>query len=201
MLLDLLVDIPELHAPIGVLGSFQRLGVGLQAETLLLEQTAHRRRGHRMPRPGQLLCQIPQRLHRPPQRRHRIPTLVRFHQGQQRLNQSRIQLLPPTYGHRRPAAHARPGNGCSPASSSKTPLRTVVFADPCRPGRHPNPAMPQRPGFAGQRQPPLPLVQMRQQHRQPPRQASPDPTHDRHSTPKHLAPQHNTLLRYSFTTR
>jgi len=33
--------------------------------------------------PGELICQVPQRLGRPPQRRHRIAALVRLHQREQ----------------------------------------------------------------------------------------------------------------------
>jgi hypothetical protein len=82
MVLDLVVEVAELGIPVGVLGAFQRLDVGLQAEPFPLQQSAHRRGRDRMALPGQLLGQMPQRLGRPPQRRHRIATLVRLHQRQ-----------------------------------------------------------------------------------------------------------------------
>jgi hypothetical protein len=82
MVLDLVVEVAELGIPIGVLGAFQRLDVGLQAEPFPLQQSAHRRGRDRMALPGELLGQMPQRLGRPPQRRHRIATLVRLHQRQ-----------------------------------------------------------------------------------------------------------------------
>jgi hypothetical protein len=80
VLLDLLVEVAELGIPVGVLGAFERLDVGLQAEHFLLQQSAHRRGGDRVPPPGQLLGQVPQRLGRLPQRRHWIAALVRLHQ-------------------------------------------------------------------------------------------------------------------------
>jgi hypothetical protein len=46
--LDLLVDIAELGIPVRMLLALQRLGVGLQAEALLAQQPAHRRRGDRI---------------------------------------------------------------------------------------------------------------------------------------------------------
>src|SRR5216117_2147719 len=40
--LDLLVEVAELGIPVGVLGAFKRLDVGLQAEPFPLQQSAHR---------------------------------------------------------------------------------------------------------------------------------------------------------------
>jgi hypothetical protein len=79
VLLDLLVEIAKLRIPVRVLLAFQSLDVGLQAEALLHQQLAHRRRRDAMALPGQLLGQVPQRLSRPPQRRHRVPAFVRFY--------------------------------------------------------------------------------------------------------------------------
>jgi hypothetical protein len=83
VVLDLFVEVAELGIPVGVLGALERLDVGLQAEPFPLQPSAHRRGRDRMPLPGQLLGQVPQRLGRPPQRRHWIATLVRLHQRQQ----------------------------------------------------------------------------------------------------------------------
>ena len=75
---DLLVEVTELGIAVGMLGAFEGLGIGLQAETLLDEQLAYRRRRDAVTLPGQLFSQVPQRLSRPPQRRHRIPAFVRL---------------------------------------------------------------------------------------------------------------------------
>ena len=77
--------------------------------------------------PGQLVGQSAGRLRRPAQRRHRIPAHVRLDQRQQRRPQPRIHLggllRPP------PGRRTRP-SGSAPASSSNTPLRTVVSLTP-----------------------------------------------------------------------
>jgi hypothetical protein len=80
MVLDLLVEVAELGISIRMLLPFEGLGVGLQAEPVVPQQFAYRRRRDRMTLPGQLLGQVPQRLGRPPQRRHRITPLIRLHQ-------------------------------------------------------------------------------------------------------------------------
>jgi hypothetical protein len=92
VILDLLVEVAELGIPIGVLGAFQRLDIDLQAEPFPLQQSTHRRGGDRVPLPGQLLSQVPQRLGRPPQRRLRITPLVRFDHRQQGWDE--IGVLP-----------------------------------------------------------------------------------------------------------
>jgi hypothetical protein len=66
VVLDLLVEVAELCIPVGVGGALERLDVGLQTEPFPLQQSAHRRGGDRVPPPGQLLGQVPQRLGRPP---------------------------------------------------------------------------------------------------------------------------------------
>jgi hypothetical protein len=58
--LHLLVDVGELSVAIGVLGALQRLGRALQAEPVVPQQPAHRRRGDRMVLSGQFLGQVPQ---------------------------------------------------------------------------------------------------------------------------------------------
>jgi hypothetical protein len=101
MVLDLLVEVAELGIPVGVLGAFQRLGVGLQAEPFPPQQSTHRRGGDRVPLSGQLLGQVPQRLGRPPQRRHWIAALVRLDQRQQGWEEIGVQaggwLASPTW--------------------------------------------------------------------------------------------------------
>ena len=80
---DLLVEVTELGIPVGVLGAFEGLDVGLEAEPFPLQQSTHRRGGDRMSLPCELLGHVPQRLGRPPQRRHRIAALIRLHQREQ----------------------------------------------------------------------------------------------------------------------
>ena len=129
VVLGLLVDVPELRIPVRMLVPLQRLGVALQAEAILPQQAADRGRRHRMPLPGQLAGQVPQRLGRPPQRRFRVAALVRLHQRQQGRHQTRIQrrsaLAAPA-----PAPHPPLGERLLPSSSSKTPARTVVSLTP-----------------------------------------------------------------------
>jgi hypothetical protein len=129
MVLDLLVEVAELGIPVGVLGAFEGLDVGLQAEPFPLQQSAHRRGGGRMSLPCELLGQVPQRFGRPPQRRHWIAALVRLHQREQGWDERRV---PPGGGLAAPTrpADATGREGASPASNSNTPLRTVVSLTP-----------------------------------------------------------------------
>jgi hypothetical protein len=55
MVLDLLVEVAKLGIPVGVLGAFERLGVGLEAEAMLPQQLADRGRRHRMSLAGELV--------------------------------------------------------------------------------------------------------------------------------------------------
>jgi hypothetical protein len=93
VLADLLTDVTELRVPVRVLGSLERLGGALQAETRLAQQPAHRRRRYPVSLPGQLLSEMPQRLSCPPQRRLRITPLVRLDQGQQRRDQPPVPFI------------------------------------------------------------------------------------------------------------
>jgi hypothetical protein len=78
MVLDLLVDVPELGIPVRVPPAFEGLGVALQAEPLLAEQVPDRIRAGLMALAGQLGRQVAGRLRRPPQRRHGIAPLLRL---------------------------------------------------------------------------------------------------------------------------
>ena len=198
MVLGLLVDVPELRIPVRVLVPLQRLGVALQAEAILAQQAADRGRRHRVPLPGQLAGQVPQRLGRPPQRRLRVTALVRLHERQQRRHQAGIQ--------RRSALAA-------PAPAPHPPLRERLLplqfedtradgslTDPGHPGDGPHAAMPQQPRLGRQQQPPLPLVQMRHQHLEPQRQLIADLGRYAHSTTSNHQHQGNSLFLYGFTT-
>ena len=108
---------------------------------------------------GQLIRQIAGRLRRPPQRRHRIAALLRLDQGQQRRAQPRIRIGGPL---------AAPAGPPCPAQRLRAGLQLINaqghrgLADPGGPGHQPDPAMPQRPGLSAEQQPPLPLIQMRE---------------------------------------
>jgi hypothetical protein len=158
--LDLLVDVGELRIAVGMLPALQRLGRALQTEAVLPQQPAHRRRRHRMALLGQLGRQMTQRLRRPPQRRHRIPAGVRLDQPQQGRHQLRVMR-----GDRPTPSAGSPG----PPDRQRL-LRGIQLGHPAAhrgradPGRlrdRGHAPVPQQPGLAGQRQPLLPLVQMR----------------------------------------
>lgn len=195
--LDLLVDVAELHVPVRVLLAFQRLGVGLQAESVVPQQSSHRRCGHRMALPGQLLGQVSQRLGRPPQRRLRIPTLIRLDQRQQRRHQLRIQRVRTLAAPTRTADPTRRCRLLAGLQLEHAPANRGL-ADADRPGHRPHPAMPQRPGLRRQRQTPLPLVQMRQQYLEPLPQPVLDLAHNRPTASTRL--EHKTTLYYLTVT-
>ena len=157
--LDLLVDVTELRVPVRVLRSLDRLGVALQAESLLPQQVSHGIGTDPVALAGQLARQRAGRLGGPPQRRHRIAPLLRLDQRQQRRAQLRIQLGGPL------AAPARPPR---PAQRLRTRVQLIDaqrhrgLPDPGSPGHQPDPAMPQRPGLRSHQQPSLPLIQVRE---------------------------------------
>ena len=193
VLFDPLVDIAELGVPVTVLGTFKRLGIGLQAEPGPAQQPSRRRSRHRTPLPGQLGGQVPQRLGRPPQRRLRIPPLIRLNQRQQRRHQPRIQL---------PRALAAPAPPPGPAIRERILALLQLedtgpdggLAHPRHLGDGPDPAMPQQPGLRPQQQPPLPLVQMRRQHLPPQRQLAARIRRDRHTATSNPKPRTTVLF-------
>src|SRR5581483_5145001 len=68
MLLDLLIDVPELGVPVWVPLAFDGLGVALQAEPFSPQQVADGVGTDPVTLAGQLSCQVASRLRRPPQR-------------------------------------------------------------------------------------------------------------------------------------
>jgi hypothetical protein len=194
---DLLVEVAELGIAVGMLGTFEGLGIGLQAETLLDEQLAHRRRRDAVTLPGQLFSQVPQRLSRPPQRRHRIPAFVRLDQRQQRRHQTRI-LRSGALATPAPAAHPLGRQGILAAFEFEHTLAHGRSADPGHLRHRPHSAMTQQPGLGGQHQPLLALVQMRQQHLESGRQLIPHYTRDTHTRSTNAEPEKNTLILYGF---
>ena len=161
--LDLLVDVAELRVPVRVPLALDRLSVALQAEPLGPQQVTDGVGADPVTLAGQLARQRAGRLGGPPQRRHRITALLRLHQGQQRRAQPRIHV-----GHALapPARPARPAQRLCPGFQLIDTQRHRGLADPGGPGHQPDPAMPQRPGLSTHQQPPLPLIQMREDRRE-----------------------------------
>ena len=158
--LDLLVEVAELGIAVGTLLAFQGFGVGLQAETLLAQQVRDHIRTDPVTLCGQLRGEVASRSRRPPQRRHRITPLVGFHQRQQRRDKTGIivgQSFTTTTGPTNPAQRSLPGLQLG------HPERHRRLTHPGRAGSQPDPAMPDRSGLRRHRQPPLTLIQMRQQ--------------------------------------
>ena len=160
---DLLVDVPELRVAVRVPLALDGLGVALQAEPLGPQQVTDGVGADPVALAGQLRRQVAGGLHRPPQRRHRITPLLRLDQGQQRRAQPGIQVgrpLAPPAGPPRPAQRLRPGVQLANAQGHGG------LADPRCLGHQPDPAMPQRAGLSAYQQPPLPLIQMREDRRE-----------------------------------
>jgi len=156
---DAVVDVTELGVPVGVLGAFEGLGVGLQAVTGLVQQPSHERRRHLMSLLTQLVSQAPQRLGRPPQRGHRVPARLGFDQLVQRRGQLRVVVLgpfPPSARAARAADRQRLRIiqlGASPAHG--------VRRDTDHVGDDPHSTRTQLAGLAAQPHPALTLGQMR----------------------------------------
>ena len=110
---------------------------------------------------GQFGRQLAGQHRGPAQRRHRIAPLLWLNQGQQRPPQPRIGVSSPLAA---PARPPRPAQRLSPGIQLIDPKRYRRLTDPRRPGHQPDPAMPQRPGLSPHQQPPLPLIQMREDH-------------------------------------
>ena len=164
--LDLLVDVAELCVPVGVLLAFQGLGGALQAKPVVLQQPAHRGRGHTVSLPRQLSGQVPQRFGRPAQWRHGIPALIRLDQLHQRRNQARINSLRP-----------QPPTAGPPHTPVRQQRRTILelehtlahrgLADPGDLRDQPHAPVAEQPRLGRQRKTPVTLVQMWRQNFEP----------------------------------
>ena len=159
MVFDLLVDVTELRVPVRVPLALDGLGVALQAEPLLPQQVTDGVGADPVTLAGQFCRQLAGRLHRPPQRRHRITPLIRLDQGQQRRAQPRVQVGRPLAS---PAGPAGPAQRLGTRVQLIDSQRHRGLADPGGPGHRPDPAVPQRTGLGPHQQPPLPLIQMRE---------------------------------------
>ena len=177
--LHLLAYVAELAVPVRVLLSLDRLDVALQAEALAFEHVADGIGGYLAALRGQLGRERAGRLGRPPQRRHRVAPLVRLDQGQQRREQARVQVSGPLAATARtPGPPQRPSAGIQLVHAQ----RHRGLADPCGPRHQPDPAVPERPGLGSHQQPPLPLVQVREDDRELRRQNPPRLLQAAHST-------------------
>ena len=197
MPLDLLVDVAELGVPVRVLRSFEGLGVALEAEPVLPQQLAGRRCRDRMPLPGQLIGQVPQRLGRPPQRRHRIAPLVGLVQRQQGRQQLRILLRGPLTSPALPS-HPPSGQRLLAAFQLGHTLADGGLADPGRLRDGAHAAMAQQPGLSCQRQTLLTFVQMREQHLESNGKPATDLARDAHTRSASPESGSNTLFPSSF---
>jgi hypothetical protein len=97
-----LVDDGELGVPVGVIGAFLGLAVGVQAEPPGFQQLAHHRVADLVPEFAQSRGERAQALAGPAQRRHRIAAAVGLHERLEIAQQRRIALRQRLA----PAAHA-----------------------------------------------------------------------------------------------
>ena len=102
-------------------------------------------------------------------------------------SRSATRLRPP------PGRRTRP-SGASPASSSNTPLRTVVSLTSAACATARMPPCPSSRASAASQQPPLPLVQMREQHRELHGELVTSLVRDAHTTPTSPRTGSNTLM-------
>jgi hypothetical protein len=143
MLAGLLVHIPELRVPVGMLGALLGLEGALQRVALLLEQPPDGVVGDLEPLPGKGIGELAGRLARPPQGAFPVPAGVRVDQLVQGLQQARVTLCQPLW----PAA----GTADAPARVGRVVQlphagvhrRAGQSADP---GHTRAAAMPKRPG-------------------------------------------------------
>jgi len=97
MLAGLLVHIPELRVPVGMLGALLGLEGALQRVALLLEQPPDGVVGDLEPLPGKGIGELAGRLARPPQGAFPVPAGVRVDQLVQGLQQARVTLCQPLW--------------------------------------------------------------------------------------------------------
>ena len=173
----LLADVAELGVPVGVPGALDGLGVGLQAEPLVPQQVSDRIRGDPVPLAGQLGRQRP---------RWTSPSTAAATSGHPAPPARPAPAAPGAARDPgpRPACGPRPAGGPGPAahrpaSSSLTPSDTVASRTPAARATSRIPPCP-APGFGPHQQPPLPLIQMREDRPELRRQhllADPDYAH------------------------
>ena len=169
MLLDLFVEVAELRVPVRALLALDGLGVALQAEALLAQQVTDGAGAYPVALAGELGGKRAGRLRRPAQRRHRIAPLIRLDQGQQSAPETGIKVGQPLAA---AAVGSRPAQRILPRLQLRHPTRHSALPHAGRPRHRPDPAMAERPRVRPRHQPPLPLVQMREQRLELRRQRS-----------------------------
>ena len=160
----LLADVPELGVPVRVPAALQHLRRGLHRVPLRPQQPPRGLRADRVALRRQRVRQVPHAPGRPPQRRLRVsPGGVRD-QVQQRRDQAGIGVG------ELPAPPARPPDPACRDGITRGQLgRAVRDRLPRRPGQprdRAGPALAGSPRDSAQREPPPPLVQLREQQLQ-----------------------------------
>jgi hypothetical protein len=162
-----IVEVAELAVAIGMLASLGHLGVGLQRIAQTMQQAQHRPRGHGEPLADEFLGQLRGRLRGPSQQRHRVPPRLGMDQFVQRLQQARLLV------DQRLVAAARRPQTCRRLDSRRhlsLGLDHRVAAHPRRHGHCGFAAPSQHLRRRPRHDPPLQLVQMRQDHPEEPRE-------------------------------
>ena len=156
---------PELGVPVRVLLALHGLGVALQAVAQTVQQLPDPDVTDPMPGGGQRIGQVPGRLRRPPQRRHRVPASDRVDQGVQRRQHAWVGLgqgLATTTGLTDPTL--APTRSASQHLGDPSGHRRP--RDPSRRHHPSDPTTAQFTSLGTQQQPALPLIELRQQHRE-----------------------------------
>lgn len=187
----LLVEIAELGVAVRVLTALDRLDVGLQAEAFVPQQAGDGVGADAVPGPGQLSCKRAGGLHRPPQRRHRVTPYIRLNQRQQCWQQPRIQIR---HSFAAPARTPHPPQRLHTRLKLEHALANRSLTDRSRLGHSPDTAVPQPPGLRSHQQPPLPLVQVWEQHSELRDELITSLVRNAHTTPTSLRTRSNTLI-------
>jgi len=188
---SLLVETVELGIPVRMSASLNGLGVGLKTEAFLPQQVRDGVRTDFVSGPGQLPRQRAGRLHGPPERRHRIASLVRLDQRQEGRPQPRIEICDPL------AASARPPHPPQRLLSGLQLGHTLAdrgLTHRGHPSDDPNTTVSQNTDLRGHQQPSLPLIQMREQHRELHGELGTDLVRDTHTTSTSHGTGSNTLM-------
>ena len=177
--LDLLVDVAELRVPVRVPLALDGLGVALQAEPLLPQQVTDGVGAADGPGGSALL----------PGHGSTSLLTAAATSGRPAHPAAPAPAAPGAARGSASAARLRPAPGRRARPSGSLPRVQLIhsqghrgLADPRSPGHQPDPAMAQRPRLGPHQQPPLPLIQMREDHLELRRQHLPGNLHHAHTT-------------------
>jgi hypothetical protein len=146
-----------------MLGTLTDLRIALQAVVQLMQQLTDPHPRRLMPSRSQRVSQIPGRLGRPPQLRTRITPTGRTDQRLQRVDQPGIGLYQPFTP--TPGGPGPPRLDRRPIQLGKAPVHRRP-RQPRRPRHRRHPTPTNRSNLRRYRQPPLSLIEMRQQPRE-----------------------------------